>query len=77
MAGIGSSRNPNRYHFTCLFVAHGLTKTLARHRPNRTAGYLRVQNVRPAPALGRVLMDQLSSGQVIVLTDVLGQPAVY
>jgi hypothetical protein len=71
MAGISRARNrpfaqPGAYPLT-----------VPKHWANPVPGNLRVNYVCPAPALGGILMHQLASRQIVVLTYVFGQSAVH
>ena len=64
-------------HAIELFGVSCYPLTLASHRAHRVAGDLRVNDVCPTPALGGLLMHQLASGQVVILTYVFRQPAIH
>jgi len=49
----------------------------AMQTADRAAGDQRIENRRPAPALVGILLPQLSTRQVVVQADLVGQPAVY
>jgi hypothetical protein len=72
MAGIGSARNLSA-------AVQGVRAflTASRDGTNGVPDDLRIQDVRAAPALLGILVDQFSMRQIVILTDVLGQPAVH
>jgi len=72
MAGIGSARN-----LSTADQRVSAFLTASRDGTNGMPDDLRIQDVRAAPALLGILVNQFSMRQIVVLTDVFGQPAVH